>query len=83
MYDTLIKANELLLHVEDKNWLIFDCRFDLSDVDKGQKSYAVSHLPGAIYAHLDDHLSSPITPDSGRHPMPDTKKLINCLPPSG
>ncbi|MCP4074778.1 MAG: sulfurtransferase [Gammaproteobacteria bacterium] len=83
MYDTLIKANELLLHVEDKNWLIFDCRFDLSDVDKGQKSYAVSHLPGAIYAHLDDHLSSPITPDSGRHPMPDTKKLIQWLATCG
>ncbi len=83
MYDTLIKTDELLPHVNNKNWLIFDCRFDLSDVDKGQSSYAGSHIPSAIYAHLDDNLSSPVTVGSGRHPMPDINKLNQWLASCG
>ncbi len=83
MYKTLIKAADLNSKLDDSNWLIFDCRFDLSDVSKGQRLYADSHIPGAIYAHLDDNLSSPITDDSGRHPMPDIEKLVNWLATCG
>jgi len=83
MYDTVIKTDQLIPHVEDKNWLIFDCRFDLADVDKGQRSYTESHIPSAIYAHLDHNLSSPVTPDSGRHPMPDIVKLNRWLASCG
>jgi len=72
-----------MTHLKDDNWVIFDCRFDLSDVNKGYKSYTESHIPGAIYAHLDAHLSSPITPDSGRHPMPDIDRLNQWLASCG
>lgn len=83
MYKTVIQTEELISHLEDKNWLIFDCRFDLFDVSKGKQLYAKSHIPGSVYAHLDEHLSSPITPDSGRHPMPDLQKLIEWLSSCG
>ena len=83
MYKTLIKAEELVSHLEDESWLIFDCRFDLADVDKGHKSYAESHIATANYAHLDFNLSSPITPDSGRQPMPDINKLNQWLASCG
>ncbi len=71
MYDTLIQCEDLNNHIGDEGWLIFDCRFNLADPAKGERLYAESHIPGSIYAHLDERLSSPITPHSGRHPMPD------------
>ncbi len=83
MYDTLINAEELNTCLGQDNWLIFDCRFDLSDLTRGQRDYARSHIPGAVYANLDDDLSSPITNDSGRHPMPDIKKLCQWLADCG
>ena len=83
MYDTLIQASELSAHLDDKNWLIFDCRFDLADSAKGEALYRESHIPGAIYAHLDKHLSSAITVQSGRHPLPDITLLVNWLAACG
>ena len=52
--------------------LVVDCRFQLADVEAGRRAHAQGHLPGAVYAHLDEDLSGPKTPDglSGRHPWP-------------
>ena len=71
MYDSLISAAQLRDELESPDLLIIDCRFDLADAGKGERMYHESHLPGAFYAHLDFHLSSPITPRSGRHPLPN------------
>jgi len=78
-YQTLVSAEQLYRHINDEQWLIVDCRFDLSDVDKGQSLYQQSHIPGALYAHLDRQLSSPINSQSGRHPMPDMQQLLSWL----
>ena len=40
-----------------------------ADTSAGQRAYDEGHLPGAAYAHLDEHLSGPITPNTGRHPL--------------
>lgn len=66
-----------LLHTVDV--VFFDCRFDLADTGRGQSAYLQSHVPGAFYAHLDEHLSSPIVADSGRHPLPDFDALKSWL----
>jgi len=83
VYETLITSEQLAEHVHDERWLIFDCRFDLANVDKGQALYRQSHLPGALYAHLDQHLSGPVTPLSGRHPLPDMLEFIDWLQQQG
>ncbi len=83
MYKKLISADQLLVLKEKGNCLIFDCRFDLMDAEKGEKHYLESHIPGAIYAHLDHHLSSRITPQTGRHPMPGTQQLVGWLASCG
>ena len=83
MLTTLISADTLCAHLDDENWLIFDCRFDLGDPDKGENDYMASHIPNAIYAHLDRNLSSRITPESGRHPMPGTQTLVGWLASCG
>ena len=56
-----------------------DGRFDLADVDRGARAYAEAHIPGAIYAHLDRDLSGPLTPETGRHPLPDARRLCRWL----
>jgi thiosulfate/3-mercaptopyruvate sulfurtransferase len=61
------------------NVLVVDCRFDLADPDKGRQAYREGHIPGAAYAHLDDDLSSPIQPLTGRHPLPETGAFAGFL----
>ena len=63
--------------------VIFDCRFALDDPDAGYQDYLKSHIPGAVYAHLDDDLSSPVTVNSGRHPLPYANKFAAFLGRSG
>jgi thiosulfate/3-mercaptopyruvate sulfurtransferase len=59
--------------------LPIDCRFDLARPNAGREAYAAGHIPGAIYAHLDEDLSSPITPHSGRHPLPHPAVLASTF----
>ena len=61
------------------DYLIIDCRFSLADTDLGEQLYCEGHIPGARYAHLDKHLSGKITPQSGRHPLPDFDLLAAQL----
>ena len=67
---TLIQAEELAERLEERVVRVFDCRFDLARPDAGREAYAAGHIPGAAYAHLDQDLSAPQTPHSGRHPLP-------------
>jgi thiosulfate/3-mercaptopyruvate sulfurtransferase len=51
--------------------VIVDCRFDLQDPSWGESEYLASHVPGAVYAHLNRDLSGPENGRNGRHPLPD------------
>jgi thiosulfate/3-mercaptopyruvate sulfurtransferase len=79
MYETIISAAELSGRLDDPDWLIVDCRFDLGRPEAGAAAYRERHLPGALYAHLDHDLSGPITPGSGRHPLPAPEKFATTL----
>lgn len=70
MVSTLVSASKLVLHLQDPQWVIVDCHFDLADTAVGRRRYETSHIPGAVYAHLDDDLSGPPVTDNGRHPLP-------------
>ncbi len=79
-FTTLISTAELAEHLDDPNWAIIDCRFALSDTEKGRMAYLESHIPGALYAHLDEDLSGPIIPgETGRHPLPDVSAFAQTL----
>jgi thiosulfate/3-mercaptopyruvate sulfurtransferase len=75
----LLLGADALLARADARPVLFDCRFALADTEAGRRAYAAGHLPGAIYAHLDLHLSGPITATSGRHPLPDPARLAGWL----
>jgi thiosulfate/3-mercaptopyruvate sulfurtransferase len=69
-FTSLIGAAALLDLAGQPNVAVIDCRFDLLRPDGGRGAYLKGHIPGARYAHLNKDLSGPITPNSGRHPLP-------------
>jgi thiosulfate/3-mercaptopyruvate sulfurtransferase len=80
IYTSLISVPDLIAEFSDPRLVVVDCRFSLEDVELGRRSYLQSHIPGAVYAHLDEDLCSPVIPGTtGRHPMPSAEKLIEKL----
>ena len=79
MPDTLIAPAALASHLAARDWVVIDCRFDLARADWGAQAFAAGHIPGALYAHLERDLSGPVTPQSGRHPLPDVAMLASTL----
>jgi thiosulfate/3-mercaptopyruvate sulfurtransferase len=75
VFTTLIEPLELAKHVDDPQWAVIDCRFDLARPDWGARAFADGHIPHALYAHLEHELSGPRTPQSGRHPLPEPAAL--------
>jgi thiosulfate/3-mercaptopyruvate sulfurtransferase len=81
---TLIEAGELAAMSPD-DVLIVDCRFELAvaggDPDKGEHAYRATHIPGAVYAHLNRDLSdlSREREGLGRHPLPSEQAFSRVL----
>jgi thiosulfate/3-mercaptopyruvate sulfurtransferase len=82
-YTALISAAELADHVFDPNWVILDCRHDLTNPDFGRHAYAEGHIPNAQFAHLDQDLAGIKRSDDGvfhgRHPLPDRAAFVDTL----
>jgi len=75
MYSTLIDTTELAPLIDANRARVVDCRFDLAAPQAGREAYLAAHIPGAVYASLDDDLSSSPATDSGRHPLPAVESL--------
>lgn len=67
----LISVTELAGRFSDPGVVVVDCRHDLARPQWGAEAYRQAHIPGAAFAHLDRDLAGPVTPSSGRHPLPD------------
>jgi thiosulfate/3-mercaptopyruvate sulfurtransferase len=81
--DILVSAQDLRRIQKESNCVVVDCRFALNRPVAGYQDYLKGHIPGAVYAHLDNDLSSPVTRSSGRHPLPDAEKFASFLGQSG
>lgn len=75
---TALELNELLSR-EGANILLCDCRHDLVDPQLGQRVYAESHLPGAVFVSVDRQLSAPKSGTNGRHPLPSRETFAQTL----
>ncbi len=74
-YTTLITCDSLAQNLSSPDWVIVDCRFNLAATEEGRQMYLQTHVPSAVYAHLDDDLSGPPVTDNGRHPLPSQEAL--------
>jgi len=78
-FTTLIDAAALASQLDREDLAIFDCRFELGNPAWGEGEFARGHIPGAQYLHLDRDLSGPITPRTGRHPLPDPREFARRI----
>ncbi|MFO7944645.1 MAG: sulfurtransferase [Anaerolineales bacterium] len=79
-YQTILSAEEQAPNLNDPDWVVLDCRFSLQDPQEGWESYLEAHVPGAVYADLDEDLSGKIVPgQTGRHPLPARKDIVETL----
>lgn len=76
-FETLISSQELSRHLAETDWVVIDCRFDLAYPDWGIGEYLANHIPTARYAHLNNDLSSKVTFQTGRHPLPEKMKILS------
>ena len=79
MYKSVIDIITVSENIDQPDWVIVDCRYDLADKSFGKNAYLDSHVPGAVYADLHDDLSGPPVTDHGRHPLPTVGQLNNLF----
>jgi thiosulfate/3-mercaptopyruvate sulfurtransferase len=75
----LISVAALASQLSRPGLLVVDCRFELSDTARGRADYQAGHIPGAVYAHLDEQLSGPRSATTGRHPLPSPEAFARTL----
>ena len=82
-YTTLISADQLqALVASDRPLMVFDCSFELMHPEAGDQHFAQAHIPGAVRADLNHHLSAkgdPKAASGGRHPLPQRAAFARWL----
>ena len=78
-YKTIISVENLIKNINNKEFIIFDCRCDIKDSKFGIQSYTEGHIENAIFVDTDMDLSSEKTQFSGRHPLPEPNILSEKL----
>jgi thiosulfate/3-mercaptopyruvate sulfurtransferase len=78
-FSTLIDGQTLSARLEEPDFRIVDCRYNVPDPGWGAREYPKAHIAGAVFASVDDDLSGPKSGTNGRHPLPDPVKLTETL----
>lgn len=84
MYTTLISAPQLqTLLASGAPCMVFDCSFELMQAGQGDLQYQQAHIPGAVRADLNRHLSAATGAEGaasgGRHPLPSRERFAEWL----
>lgn len=80
LWPPIIDAHELLdLVREHRELLVVDCRYDLANPAFGSTAYAAGHVPGAVFASMNEDLAAPKRPGTGRHPLPTARDFSATL----
>ncbi len=72
-----------LLTQHNTDIVVIDCRHQLSNPDWGGQAYAEGHIPSAVFLSLDRDFAGVKTGNNGRHPLPNTEKIVQTLSKSG
>ena len=67
--ELLIEPQELVPNLGRSDWVVIDCRANLTDHEWGRQQYELSHIPSAQFADLETDLSG-YAGVRGRHPLP-------------
>ena len=72
----LISVDSLVENLGDADWRVVDCRFELGAPEAGRRAWVRGHVPGAVYADLEEDLSGAVGPGTGRHPLPASDDFV-------
>ncbi len=79
--ENFVNVSWLFKHLDDKNVIVLDCRFDLFDPSYGKVAYEENHIKNAFYLDMNEDLSAEKKEHGGSRPVPDLdifkKKLEN------
>ncbi len=75
----LVSTETFAPRLADPTWVVFDCRHDLVDLEKGARAYREGHVAGAHFAAVDTALSGAKTGRNGRHPLPAPQAFADFL----
>lgn len=78
-WNTVVAPETLATALHRPDLAIVDCRFSLASPVAGELAYQTSHLPGAVYAHLERDLSDMSRQGEGRHPWPAEEAFLARL----
>ncbi|MFC5578554.1 sulfurtransferase [Lysobacter niabensis] len=80
-WNTLVPAETLAIALGRADLVVVDCRYSSSSPGAGEYAYEHSHVPGAVYAHLERDLSDMGRrgQGNGRHPWPDAQAFTAKL----
>lgn len=79
----LVSAQQLNDLIESRACVTVDCRYDFSAAGKARRDWLEGHIPGAVYAHLDDDLAAAVEDHTGRHPLPEPMEFLRYLSSMG
>ncbi|MBU5592754.1 sulfurtransferase [Clostridium sp. MSJ-4] len=71
----LMSLDDFLKIKDNDDFILLDCRFDLSDKDYGKNAFKEGHIRGAIYVDLETELTGQVKEHGGRHPLPDLNEF--------
>jgi len=74
-----MKLEDFLNIKDDKEFVLLDCRFNLSDKEYGKKAFNEGHIKGAIYVDLETELTGEVKEHGGRHPLPNLKNFTEDM----
>jgi thiosulfate/3-mercaptopyruvate sulfurtransferase len=83
VFTTIVTPKALRESLGDPHVVVFDCRHSLADFELGRRLYDESHVPGAYYASVEEHLAGERTGNNGRHPLPDPLHFARFLRAAG
>jgi thiosulfate/3-mercaptopyruvate sulfurtransferase len=78
-FPPLVSAEELQQVLGTPGLLVVDCRYELGNAAAGRKAYDAGHIPGAVFAAMDEDLAGPRHAGSGRHPLPSPSDFAATL----
>mgnify|MGYP001588671681 CR=1 FL=1 len=78
-WTTLVQPDILAMALNRGDLVVVDCRFSLADPAAGEQAWRRSHIPGAVYAHLERDLSDMSRKGEGRHPWPEREAFLQRL----
>lgn len=66
----LVTTEQLKQNLRHPDWVVFDCRHDLTDHARGPRVFREGHIPDAYFVPVETALAGAKTGANGRHPLP-------------